>query len=87
MQRKEASQLHRDAYAGGSCAEEEDAMFGEGPAGSEGGATGGVDEPAEDDGAGALDVVVEDGVFVAVSGEVFEGFFGSKVLPKAVFDE
>ena len=55
-------------------------MGSEGLGGGEGGRTGGVDESGEDDGAGALDVVVEGGVFGAVAVEVFDGFFRGEVL-------
>ncbi len=66
-QGEEAHQLGGDADACGAGSEEEDAVVGEREAGRGRRELGCVQEPAEHDGAGALNVVVEDGVFVAGS--------------------
>lgn len=60
-----------DAYACAACAEEYGALV----AGGYFGAFDCVDEAGEDDGAGALDIVVEAGIGFGVSGEGGEGVF------------
>lgn len=76
LQLEEAHQLHRDTYTRGACTQEENAVFAEWSAGGSGGEFGCVDEAGEDDGACALDIVVEERVAVAELFEVEEGVVG-----------
>ena len=73
---KVLDELLGDADAGAAGAEEDGALGGGGDLGR----AAGVDEAAEDDGAGALDVVVEHGVGVLVAVEGGEGVLEVFVL-------
>ena len=81
VQLEVAHQLLRDTHACAARSQEQDTMrLWCGPAGRCGSETCGVEETGEDDGAGALDVIVENRVGLFEAFEVGEGVVGGEVL-------
>lgn len=80
LTRKEALELHGNTDTGAACTEEEDLLVVKGPARGLAADTCRICEATEDDGAGALDVVVENTVVLLVAVQEEESALGAKVL-------
>ena len=80
MQSEEAHELSGDTNSGRPCTKEENAVRVEGLTGGSRRQLSSVDETAQDDSARPLDIIVENGVLVAVTFEISEGMVCGEVL-------